>query len=63
MLFPGQESIEHSGFHLGKAGIEKSLEAFANVSKDFTFIFPHIIGCVSYRFTFDGTIHKTPFIT
>jgi hypothetical protein len=62
VLFPGQESTENSGFHLSKEGIEKSLVAFANVSKNSTFIFPHIIGCVSYRFTFDGTVHKTPFI-
>jgi hypothetical protein len=62
VLFPGQESTENSGFHLSKEGIEKSLVAFANVSKNVTFIFPHIIGCVSYRFTFDGTVHKTPFI-
>jgi len=62
VLFPGQESTENSGFHLSKEGIEKSLVAFANVSKNFTFIFPHIIGCVSYRSTFDGTVHKTPFI-
>ncbi|MCC2643459.1 MAG: hypothetical protein K0S45_3872 [Nitrospira sp.] len=35
VIFPGQESIEHSGFGIGKAAIQESLEAFSSFRKDF----------------------------
>lgn len=63
-LFPGQNNETLSGFGLSKSGIDKSFEIYRQtLGKEvpFTFINPFIIGCVTYRSTFDERIHRTPF--
>lgn len=63
-LFPAQKNETHSGFGLSKSEIDKSPRGLpAELGKDapFTFINPFILGCVTYRSTFDDMIHRTPF--
>ena len=63
VLFPEQERRTASGFHFSKEYIDRHLKLFPKISgMPFTFINPMIAGCVSYRFTFDETVHKTPFM-
>lgn len=43
-LFPGQEHIENSGFHLWKAAVEKNLKEALDLSRTFLpFSFTHIL--------------------
>jgi hypothetical protein len=63
-LFPAQKNETYSGFGLSKSEIEKSLEVYRQTlgnDAPFTFINPFIMGCVTYRSTFDDTVHRTPF--
>jgi hypothetical protein len=61
-LFPQQDWIEHTGFEFGKGSVDMLLkrtkvpEGFSNV-----FLAPFIVGCVTYRTTFDALVHQTPF--
>lgn len=54
VLFPDQVHVENSGIDLfsQKAVAQKSFNGA---------IFPYITGCITYRSTFDDTIHRTPF--
>ena len=61
-LVPQQDWIEHEGFDFGKRSVDMHLkrtkvpEGFPNV-----FLAPFIVGCVTYRTTFDNSVHQTPF--
>lgn len=54
VLFPDQEHVENSWMLLF------SKEAVAQKSFQGA-IFPYIMGCITYRSTFEDTIHRTPF--
>lgn len=74
VLFPSQEYLDSTAFDVfskaavgkslkeGKAFVEKSFKKGPN-EKDFQWvnIYPYITGCVTYRHTFDNSIHRTPF--
>jgi len=54
VLFPDQEHVENSGIDLF------SKEAVAQESFQGA-LFPFILGCITYRSTFDNTVHRTPY--
>ncbi len=59
-LTPNQEHVESAGMDLfSKDAVTKSLAAGPHANS--IAIFPHIMGCVRYKSTFDSSIHKTPF--
>lgn len=67
-LFPTQKYETPSAFDISKSEMEQSFEVYLQVlrktlGKDalFTAINPFIVGCVTYRSTFDNTIHRTPY--
>lgn len=61
ILFPGR-SFEIIVSHvISKSGVQNSLQAWeAATGHPVDILVPFIIGCVTYRYTFDSTIHKTP---
>ena len=63
VLFPDQEHIENSGIGLfSSKGVQSSLEEAPRIANfPSVFLFPYITGCITYRSTFDKTIHRTPF--
>lgn len=63
-LFPGEEKIWDIAIQVPQAQIEgvwKDMREFHKDNEVYTFFSPTIIGCVNYRFTFDDTLHGTPF--
>lgn len=65
MLFPNENFIQNFSLSISRADIDRSQAEFAETYKDMppsNFISPVLVGCVSYRFAFDGSIHKTGFI-
>ena len=63
-LFPDQERQWESSIPISRADMERSWSDVAETHKmkPDTIILPVLVGCVSYRFTFDGSIHKTRFM-
>ena len=64
ILFPGEEKITDIAIQVTQAEIEGVWKDMREAHKDsttYTFFHPIIVGCVTYRFTFDDTLHRTPF--
>jgi hypothetical protein len=63
-LFPTQVNETPYVFEISKKYVDISNEAFREFSVEdaiITSFNPFIFGCVTYRSTFDNTIHRTPF--
>jgi hypothetical protein len=61
MIVPHQEWIETREIGLGKEFIQKHLKENTPRGIPPVFINPFILGCVTYRFTFDNSVHQTPY--
>ena len=60
-LFPDQERSNPIIFSVSKGAIDNSLYLLPSGMLS-EWISPFIVGCISYRFTFDNSLHQTPFI-
>jgi hypothetical protein len=54
ILFPDQEHVENSGIRM----FHKEAIAQDNFQGA---LFPYVLGCITYKSTFDDTIHRTPY--
>lgn len=64
ILFPSEEHITNIDIPIPRSEIERALSDYAVPRKDspkMTAILPVIMGCVRYRFTFNDSVHRTPF--
>ncbi|MEO7862917.1 MAG: hypothetical protein ABIU05_21255 [Nitrospirales bacterium] len=62
-LFPKRDFKMIVTHVINKSGVEKSLQVYENLTGNpIDIINLFIIGCVTYRYTFDHTIHTTPIL-